>query len=376
MIVYFIAFFFSWLFCFAGDRRRKRDQSVKIFYILAVLVVSVLAGVRDLSIGTDIWTYGEYQFNSALRSNSIITYVLSNMDIEPGYSTLVFLISRFTRNSHWQYFIFGVITYGFILAGINKYSKYVSVNLAWLTYLFTFYGDTLNAIRQCMAVAILFYGLSFLQDEKYKKAIIYMIFALLFHNTAMVGAVIIFIHWGLNRYNGLLQRSLIVGSAIAACAMFNPLLQILIKTGILRSKFTRYIATSYAMISLNPILVRLPIFLLIVIFYYSFINNEGRNAYPLKKKSDGDFLIIMLILEMVIAEMRSIVTTLYRLSFFFGVYKAVAYSRLATIYTMKKNKEIITAILFLYLIVVWIYQNVLQGNNDIYPYTSEILGLL
>lgn len=33
------------------------------------------------------------------------------------------------------------------------------------------------------------------------------------------------------------------------------------------------------------------------------------------------------------------------------------------------------AVIWILLILIWIYQNVLQGNNQIYPFTSELIGL-
>lgn len=63
---------------------------------------------------------------------------------------------------------------------------------------------------------------------------------------------------------------------------------------------------------------------------------------------------------------------LYRVSMYFSMYELVAYSR---VYTLTKNKVFMGALLISYLVVLWIYQNVIQGNNEIYPYRLLILGI-
>ena len=36
----------------------------------------------------------------------------------------------------------------------------------------------------------------------------------------------------------------------------------------------------------------------------------------------------------------------------------------------KDNRILVAALLFIYLLVLWVYQNVIQGNNGIYPYQA------
>lgn len=82
----------------------------------------------------------------------------------------------------------------------------------------------------------------------------------------------------------------------------------------------------------------------------------------------------MMLLEILTAEMRTINTTLYRLSLYFGMYRCIGIGRLVK--TLKlSNRMIVATILWILLIVTWIYQNVIQGNNQIYPFTSELIGL-
>lgn len=83
---------------------------------------------------------------------------------------------------------------------------------------------------------------------------------------------------------------------------------------------------------------------------------------------------MMILMEMLTAEMRMVNVTLYRISLYFGMYRCIAIGRLFKV-LKSNNRIIVMAVLWLILIIVWIYQNALQGNNQIYPFTSELIGL-
>ena len=121
-------------------------------------------------------------------------------------------------------------------------------------------------------------------------------------------------------------------------------------------------------------MVRIPFILLIGLAFNAFYKNKSKLMMPLDGKFEGDFLLIVLILEMFAAEMRAVIPTLYRLSYFFYGYKVIAYARLLIVF--KKNSRLIAGIgILIFLVIWWIYGNAIQGNNEIYPYSSQILGI-
>jgi hypothetical protein len=141
--------------------------------------------------------------------------------------------------------------------------------------------------------------------------------------------------------------------------------------------------------ALNPTILRLP-FLIPVIMYYDrfcgFGNStnvfaggaEGAERTDSVKEADpsddrfrfdifGMFAVVMLLLEICTIQLRSVHPALYRVSYYFGYYRFIAYPRLVRI-LRRDNRYIVGAVLILYLVVIWYYQNVVQGNNQIYPY--------
>lgn len=200
-----------------------------------------------------------------------------------------------------------------------------------------------------------------------------MIIATLFHNTAIISIGIFLIYFILHKKNTLFVRiGMIFGSSVFIL-LYSQILNFFIKTGILNDRFTRYLDGGGGF-QLNPFIIRLPFLIVILLYYSRFCKFETSKTDKLGDDADCVFIIIMLFIEIITAQMRAILPALYRISFYFGFYKIVGYSRIQHI--MKGNEKVIMgAILIMYLSILWIYQNVLQGNNDIYPYTSEILRL-
>lgn len=382
VFIYFSFFFLSFISCFVGEHFSKTGNSkwlTRIFLALAVLVVSLLAGVRDLNVGTDIWTYGEWLFRAAARHPQFRVFIKGNTDIDILYLVLTFLSGKFFSDSHWLYFFTGLLIYGFMLAGLWRYRRKISVSYAWLLYLLTFYGDTLNAMRQCIAVSISFLALGLAFDKQYKKFVISIVVAILFHNSAII-ALGIFVIWQfLNNHDSILSKMAIVVGSLGILLYYGQIIQILVSLRILNDRFSRY-TTRGVGFQLNPILIRIPFIIIIMIFFHQFVMYKRKDADALDSRREGDFLVIMLILELLTAEMRAFISTFYRMSFYFGTYKMVAYSRMIKPFMGRGENSRLTRMLVyilvaVFLMVLWYYQNVVQGNNDIYPYTSTILGI-
>lgn len=375
LAIYFLTFFSSFIFCAIAEENLKQNkkQIAVFFFVISVLIVSTLAGIRSYSIGTDITTYGNWMFYAARREANLITYLKGYPEIDLLYSVLTFFVARFTNSPHWLYFIVGLLIYGFTMNGLIKYNGQISICVAWLCFLFLFYGDTLNALRQSIAMAIVFWGFHFAIEKKYWKYFVVTGIALLFHNTAIISFGIFVIYCLLLKRDTIYTRVIIVTGTLLLLIVYGELLQLLINLGILNDRFTRYVSSGVGF-QLNPFLLRLPILIIILIYYNRFSKAEYGSVKKLDDVSESSFLIILLIIEIITAQMRAILPALYRISFYFGYYKIVAYGRLQKI-LVRNERVFIGGILVAYLIVLWVYQNVIQGNNEIYPFMSDVLGI-
>lgn len=377
MLIYLGTFLLSYIFCYIGEKKidsGNRQRIISIFFLtISVLIVSILAGVRDLNIGTDIWTYAEWLFRSGKKTNDLASYISNHTDIDILYLVFTYVISNIFNDSHWLYFFTGVIIYGFTLMGLLQYRKKCPTSFSWLIYLLIFYGDTLNAMRQSIAIAIGFWGMKFALKSDYKKFAFIILISILFHNSAIIFIGIALIYKLLNRYDFFEGRALILIISITLIVSYGKVLELLINLGIMNNRFERYMNGASGL-QLNPILIRLPILLLIILLFKRFNMGEAAELNSLNNESEGYFYIFMLIIEILTAEMRAFIPALYRISFYFGIYKTIAYSRIVRVLN-GKFRPIGYVLTLMFLVMLWYYQNVIQGNNQIFPYTSQILGI-
>lgn len=375
MTIYFLTFFSSFIFCAIAEENLKQNkkQMAAVFFIISVLIVAALAGVRSYTIGTDITTYGNWMFYAARRQPDLITYLKGYSEIDLLYSILTFFVARFTSSPHWLYFIIGLLIYGFTMKGLINYKGQISICTAWLCFLFIFYGDTLNAMRQSIAMAIVFWAFHFAIEKKYWNYFLATFIATLFHNTAIISFGIFAVYWLLLKRDTVYTRIAIVSGTVLFLLIYGQLLQIFINLGILNDRFSRYVSSGIGF-QLNPVLLRMPFLILIFIYYKRFSEAQYGSIKRFDDKSESSFLVILLIIEIITAQMRAIIPALYRISFYFGYYKIIAYGRLQKI-MVRNERGFIGGLLVLYLVVLWLYQNVLQGNNEIYPFASDVLGI-
>lgn len=382
MAPYMFTFALSILFCALAEHTLRRSRTGAVLLSgVSVLAPVILAGARDFTVGTDIRAYGNFVFEYAAKSRGLFSFVLRRSDIEPMYRLLAYLVSRFTVNAHWFYFFTALLVCGCTMGGLFYYRKYCSITLGWACFLFLFYGDTLNTMRQCLALGVMFMSFPLFLKRKYIPFAVFQAVGILFHMTGVIALLLPLLYLAMEKIPPRWVQFYFVIGCMVLILLYSPVLRWILQNGLLPSKFYRYISRGVAF-ALNPTILRLP-FLLPILFYYDrFCDFEGpfcpspavsgsasadgknkeRGGFPL-----GMFVVIMLLLEICTVQLRSVRPALYRISYYFGYYRFIAYSRLVRI-LRRDNQLLMTALLFLYLVVLWYYQNVIQGNNEIYPY--------
>ena len=396
MVPYLIIFIISILVCAAGEwaLRRNRAGGLLLCCVSAAFPV-FLAGAREYTVGTDIATYGNYVFKAACNARSLFACVRAQREIDPLYKALAYIVARFTNNPHWFYFVTALIICGFTMAGLWYYKHWCSITLGWACFLFLFYGDTLNTMRQCLALAVVFAAFPFFLEKKYIRFAVFSLAAILFHVTGIIALVLPVVYLLMKKTPPRWLQFFLIIACMGLILFYSPLLRIVLQMNLLPAKFYRYIARGIAL-ALNPTILRLP-FLIPVIMYYDrfcgFREIPGETAAAAAAfggslshggaESHGDaeqageegfdrnalgmFVVLMLLLEICTVQLRSVQAALYRISYYFGYYRFIAYSRLVRI-LRRDNRVIVAAALLCYLAVLWYYQNVIQGNNQIYPY--------
>lgn len=370
MIIYIITFAVSCLFTYIAEKYITKSK--KIFVLLslfAILLPSIIAGVRDITIGYDVGLYGVNYFQLAVNSDSFAEY-RAICDTDFGYAALNYIVSRVTDNIHWFLFVIEfiivVLVYLFAYSHREKHPMWLTM-LAFFTI---FYSNSLNILRQSLALAIIIFGTRYAENSKFLKYLITTIIATMFHATAIVALPIYFLFKleNLKRKNTYKVFTVL----IIVFIMFNffSIIETLVNMGILSNRFLSYVyvfsenATDFGYIEGT---LRLAIIFICLITYKSKIQFDHKNAT----------YIYMLIIDFMLMQLTLISGSAQRLAYYYG-YPALLYmipQLTVGFKNDKSNKWIINSFTIILLLAYWYLQYVYQNFGSTYPYTSIILGI-
>ncbi|EGW41271.1 EpsG family protein [Desulfosporosinus sp. OT] len=366
---YLVTFFISAIITKQAERSIECNEKKKfiIFSFFAILLPALLAGLRGENVGTDTMVYGIPYFNQAVQCDSYSEFaaVISNIrygSIESSYLYLVYIISRFTDNVFWLFFIINFLTTYFVYKGIYRFREHVSMPFGMLVYYFILYNVSLNLMRQLLAAAIVFYSINFIVKKDFKKYVFCMVCAIIIHGSAVMGIFF----YVLYRY--LTMKEDIVISFFKQCAiivvslvfilLYSKIVLLLVNTGILTDRYIGYIGEEGVGFSINSIIKRAPYLILILCNFSTYCKKNAYNKY----------LTYLMIIELFVAQLSSVSIYAYRLSIYFLFVNILTIPQIPNIFAKKSGKLIIIIAFILYLFLYWFYSFIYTGGESTYPY--------
>ena len=361
----------------------KADTAVvrKIIVFLALLLPIMLAGMRAIGIGTDTKVYVNLLYDAAINSSNIIEYFnyevfsvyqyLPVSDWEPGYCLLVYITTKLFSSYQAVLFVTQALINICVYKGLRYFKDSIPVWFGMLTFYFLFYNTSYNAMRQWIAMAILFWGFIFIVEKKKVKFIITLMVAMMFHTSAIIGGIV-FLLYEYSIMNSKSQvRILFRGKEleqdvykvlIVALVGIIVLLAIPVVANILSMfgpAFVRYVYVYLrGSIEFMPmqIIRRIPLFF-VVICYWKKLRMKTETA---------TFLVIMMVMDIVISQLGSITNQSGRIGGYFSAYYVLLYPYLLSV--QKKNKFLVGMLLEGILFVTWYYDIVYSGRAETVPY--------
>lgn len=231
-MIYIILFAITICFTFIAEMNfRKNNRTVGIiFSILAVIIPSILAGIRTLDIGIDVQIYVQQNFTTAIYSDSLKECIQScNTDIL--YVVINYVISRISNNINLFMFIIELINMILVYIYIYKKRKSIHMWLAVAAYLLVFYNISLNLVRQSLAISVIIFSMTYAENRDFVKYGICVIIATLLHSTAILALPIYFIYNIFNIKNTKkknILEILIIISAIFVVVNYENIIEFLI----------------------------------------------------------------------------------------------------------------------------------------------------
>lgn len=159
--------------CYVNGKRR----STFIIICIVAFLPTIVSGLR-YGIGTDYHlTYVRY-FDTCRTGNYYgNTY-------EYLYYALNYIVSTLGGNVNIVLYISSVITFLCYIKGMLYYGQKISIGVSTLVFMLLSYNNSMNNVRQWVAVAIVFYGVRYCFEKKFTKYVFTIIAAAGFHVSA------------------------------------------------------------------------------------------------------------------------------------------------------------------------------------------------
>lgn len=398
MIYYILAILLSLGISYFAIFFKKRKLFYNLFLLLSILPTSILAGVRDYSVGSDVGQYVTTNFGQAIlydrfwdfqtylnffKHMGSIDWVTRAHSTEIGYNVLTFIVSRFYNNAHWLMFYIQLIIGIFVILIAIKLNKIFQTSILFTLFIYYsgFYIFGLNMMRQSIAALIMIYAFLFFIQKKYIFYLILQLIAVSFHVSAWLGIIIVLTH--LIIVNSKKEKTLsykdysIIGMiCIVFVALFGNIIFGILSFIISLIPFLSYHMSSVYVGDGTPIR-RVIVFVLwaeVYLIYLAF-SSKTKN----RKIIDNDLFestirasAIVTIFGIILSMTMVYTGTLYRLGVNFSYIQIIAlplvlkrFNRIA-INKMKLGVIIIGIIIFSY----FIYSKFAATS----PYTSQILN--
>lgn len=160
--------------------QKKQDESRKLFvFILVVCFLVFFVGFRDCGFDYDNYKYYFKWFNDAWQNNSEV------FGVEKGYAFLNHILPSFRA----VFFVLALATITLQLFFLYKYSPAPFASVFFYIGVFL-YASAMGQYRQALALAIVIWA--FVYYENKKKFFILIAVACLFHVSALIGLLILF----------------------------------------------------------------------------------------------------------------------------------------------------------------------------------------
>jgi len=361
VLIYIITFVISLLFFFIGDRL-YRDYRW-LFYLIAITPPAILAGCRDLSVGTDTSLYQYPTFLTCVHSHTLeraFNYTIQGL--ESLYIMLAYFISCFTSNHNVFFFVTHLVILSSLLFAF--YRSRVEVATAFSLFYPMFFAETLNVARQCLAMPFCLLSLAEFRRKKYLGCFSYFLIAFGFHHSSWFFLLVLFLyHMCKNHYRRMKQKSMViilVSVVSLAVVLFNVILTSLVGIGIADVKYLERYGNADMYGSGAPVsLFAMNTFNLMIwlIFFY----NRRKSPFVV-------FSFYVMLISLLLCFTGYISTFAIRLAFYFMIVSIVSIS-----FLMVRSIFIFRIIIYTFYMFYWFMIVVVADLGETYPYQSKII---
>ncbi len=374
--------------------KKKHFKGLSIFFaLLAILLPCILAGARDVGVGTDTEAYARPLFSTITRHGYSLIELLNSPysdNIEPFTLIMYYIIRKFTDNIFWVFFFTELVCLVPVYLAIRE--SEIKPELKWLAlfaYYCLFYCYTLNIMRQMMAICILFYCTKFLKRGETGKYLLCVVLTLLVHKTAVLGLIICILYTTCTKkkidiYDLFIvkKRTIFdnIGSklyrkrkilllfyiGISLCIILLARNLILLLSSVKESFAYQVMHMNSSFnLSFAPLLL---MFMYIAPFLLSYNKLVKRNSIY-------RFFFFSSFISIILWQLQGISGETYRIVLYIWFYIILAIPFWIQSNSGRLNRVLLSAYYFVILFVNWYYYFAVCNSGEVIPYTSEMLGI-
>ena len=363
MIVYISMLAISILFAFLSTKSETKKDKM-IFATLATLPFILVSSFR-YNIGTDY-------LHRYLPNYLVFAHGRFIDSLEPLFIVLIKMCVFFTKDYVALFVVTSIIINVLVMWTIFKYSKNPIMSII-IFFIGSFYFQSLNLVRQYIAMVILFAGYYMLFQKKSKYLYIIMVgIATLFHSMSAVFLIVLFLEKKeikAKYFLILIVLILAVGGYLGNIADFivtnTPLNEI---TNI--AKYVKYFKMG-GDLTLSTIIVETAVYIYI---YMMFQKLKEKNAV----EKEAIFFVNMQTMTLLCTIMNIHFNLFFRIALLFSIFQIISIpyfwfkNKDENLKIFKFEKSVMTFTILILAVMTsrMMFSNVIKGADEVFPYVT------
>lgn len=329
--------------------QRKENRFV---LFLVIVLISLVSGLRAYTVGTDSKYYHSiftnfYSGGGIYFREQVFMYVAKALMQLTGSDRIVFLFYSFLTNT-------------LIILRFWKWRDKGSFAMMMFYYLTLFFPQSMNIMRQYVAIAIIMWAFDYIFERKYKRFIIVIIIAALFHTSALIALVLIPLHYYMTNKITINKFAISILLLVGVALAIEPVKNII-------SNYSVYFSDKQLSIGM--------LFVARIVVFLSYLFIRGQRQTRVLTEDMGlfnDYITIMYAIGLGITFFGSYFDQMARIGLLF-VFCSTPFMTI----TIKNNRyrQIYTLVYIMIAIMYFVFQVILKGEQGVIPYTFYFMGV-
>ena len=384
-MIYIITFLTSSMFIWIGTRECTKQKMAngmwekvrlkKLPVFIGLPFPVLLASLRAISVGADVSFYVVPLFKRAIASNTFSGYikVLGGGINDIGYCWLNYIISKFTTEIGWLFFITELIIIFFTFAGCWQLRGKAYPWLSMLFFYFLFYNITLSTVRQSCALAISFFAFSYLLRRQFSrdaiiKAIICIIVACTFHRTAVFEfAIVLIAYLAFRNKLSVAKFTAVAGIGCLGAKLFATRFLSIVSNviGLITAKYTNEVFLSTNTTGASGYMSVIMISIVVAMLQFAYMKNEKKKYWKGVNRALFSLNMLYIFAMMFLSSFAFIPRLMYYIQFLWCLSFAQG---MKIVKDDRLNFAIATVALLVVVFVFWEFFFILGNVHGTYPY--------